>query len=109
MRRLLLVCAVIAAVLIPGSPAWAHAQLLSSDPAKDATLTEAPAAVALKFSERLNPDFTTIVISDAVFRLGAVVNPISPNARAHELDRDKGHKTWNSTGRYVTIVDMCVV
>ncbi|MGX6607738.1 copper resistance CopC family protein [Micromonosporaceae bacterium Da 78-11] len=57
--------AAVLAVLLPGTPAWAHAQLVSADPAKDAALAKAPAAVTLTFSERLNPDFTTIVISDA--------------------------------------------
>jgi copper resistance protein C len=51
-------------VLVPASPARAHTQLLGADPAKDAVLTSAPATVTLRFSERLNPDFTTIVVSD---------------------------------------------
>jgi methionine-rich copper-binding protein CopC len=65
MRRILLVLVAILAVLLPGTPAWAHAQLVSADPIKDAALATAPTAVTLTFSERLNPDFTTIVISDA--------------------------------------------
>ncbi|GIM88428.1 hypothetical protein Ato02nite_002210 [Paractinoplanes toevensis] len=52
-------------VLLPGAPAWAHTALVSSVPAKDAALTKAPTAVALTFSQRLNPDFTTIVVSNA--------------------------------------------
>jgi len=60
--------AAIVAVLTPGAPAWAHAQLLAADPAKDATLARAPAAVTLTFSARLNPDFATIVVSDAAGR-----------------------------------------
>ncbi|GAA2700503.1 hypothetical protein Apa02nite_089000 [Actinoplanes palleronii] len=63
--RLLAALAVLVAVLVPGSPAWAHAQLVAADPAKEATLTAAPASVTLRFSERLNPDYTTIVVSDA--------------------------------------------
>jgi copper resistance protein C len=55
----------LAAVLLPGAPAWAHTALVSSAPAKDAALTEAPTTVRLTFSQRLNPDFTTIVVSDA--------------------------------------------
>lgn len=65
MRKALLALAAVLAVLLPGTPAWAHAQLVSADPAKDATLPTAPTAVTLTFSERLNPDFTTIVVSDA--------------------------------------------
>jgi copper resistance protein C len=57
--------AAVLAVLLPGTPAWAHAQLVGSDPAKDATLSRAPASVTLSFSERLEPEFATIVVSDA--------------------------------------------
>jgi len=67
-RKALLALDAIVAVLATGSPAWAHAQLLSADPAKDATLTKAPTAVTLTFSGRLNPDFATIVVSDAAGR-----------------------------------------
>lgn len=65
MRRLLVAVAVLLGVLAPGSPAWAHASLVAADPVKDSTLTAAPAGVTLEFNERLNPDFTTIVVSDA--------------------------------------------
>ena len=65
MKKILAALAVTAAVLLPAAPAQAHAQLVGSDPARDATLTGAPTAVTLTFSERLNPDFTTVVISDA--------------------------------------------
>lgn len=50
---------------MPAAPASAHTQLLAADPAKSAVLTSAPTTVTLRFSERLNPDFTTIVVSDA--------------------------------------------
>lgn len=53
------------AVLAPASAASAHTQLLAAVPAKDAVLASAPTAVTLRFSERLNPDFTTIVVSDS--------------------------------------------
>jgi methionine-rich copper-binding protein CopC len=65
MRRLLLAAVALVAVLAPGSPAWAHTSLVSADPPRNATLTRAPAAVRLAFSQRLNPDFTTIVVTDA--------------------------------------------
>jgi MprA protease rhombosortase-interaction domain-containing protein len=68
MRRLLLAVILVLAVLAPGSPAWAHTRLIAADPAGDAVLTAAPAAVTLRFSQRLNPDFTTIVVSDAARR-----------------------------------------
>lgn len=68
MRKALLALAALLAVLAPGTPAWAHVQLVAADPVKDATLAKAPTAVTLTFSERLNPDFATIVVSDAAGR-----------------------------------------
>ena len=65
MRKALAAVAAVVVVLLPAAPAWAHATLVSSDPAKDATVSRAPASVTLTFSERLNPDFTTIAVSDA--------------------------------------------
>lgn len=64
MSRIPAALAVVLAILLPGTPAWAHTGLVSSDPAKDATLGRAPASVTLTFSGRINPDFTTIVVSD---------------------------------------------
>ncbi|WP_067495089.1 copper resistance CopC family protein [Actinoplanes sp. TFC3] len=57
--------AAVAVMLLPGTPAWAHNQLLSCDPARDATLKKAPEAITLTFAQKLNPDFTTVVLSDA--------------------------------------------
>lgn len=68
MRKTFAALAVVLAVLLPGTPAWAHAQLVSSEPAKEASLGKAPASVTLAFSERLNADFATIVVSDAAKR-----------------------------------------
>jgi copper resistance protein C len=64
MRRLLLAAAAILVVLLPGTPAWAHNTLLTAEPAQDATLAKAPTSVTPEFRERLNPKFTTIVVSD---------------------------------------------
>jgi methionine-rich copper-binding protein CopC len=64
-RKALAALAAVVIVLLPAAPAWAHAQLVSADPAEDASLARAPASVTLTFSERLNPEFTTIVVSDA--------------------------------------------
>ena len=65
MKRILLLAAALLAVLLPGTPAWAHTALVSSDPAEDTSLSRAPTAVTLVFSQHLNPGFTTIVLSDA--------------------------------------------
>ncbi|MEU7614323.1 copper resistance CopC family protein [Micromonospora sp. NPDC049204] len=60
--------AVLVALLIPASPAWAHNSLKSSTPARDTTLSRAPTEVALEFMQRLDPTFTTIVLTDAAKR-----------------------------------------
>ncbi|MFI5935062.1 copper resistance protein CopC [Actinoplanes sp. NPDC051494] len=64
MKRVLLTLAAIAAIILPGTPAWAHNQLLESSPAKDATVKKAPTEISLKFMQKLNPEFTTIVVTD---------------------------------------------
>ena len=80
MRRLLLTVATLAVVLGPASPAWAHTELVSASPAKGATLPRAPAEVRLEFSQRLNPDFTTIVVSDAAKRPVDAADPLTDRA-----------------------------
>ncbi|HEX5598713.1 MAG TPA: copper resistance CopC family protein [Micromonosporaceae bacterium] len=50
--------------LLPAAPAAAHNQLSSATPAKDAVLPAPPDEVVLEFVERLNPKFTTIVVTD---------------------------------------------
>lgn len=53
------------AVLLPGTPAWAHNALVDAQPAKGATLTSSPGAVKLRFLQNLDPAATTIVVTDA--------------------------------------------
>jgi methionine-rich copper-binding protein CopC len=48
------------------STAWAHAELKQATPAVDGTVQAAPAEVTLKFSERLESPFSTIIVRDAV-------------------------------------------
>ncbi|GHJ17161.1 MULTISPECIES: copper resistance CopC family protein [unclassified Micromonospora] len=64
-RSAAVVALVIAALLLPATPASAHNALQTATPAPDARLTTAPASVTLRFLQRLNPEFTTIVLSDA--------------------------------------------
>ncbi|WFE42688.1 copper resistance CopC family protein [Micromonospora sp. WMMD998] len=54
-----------ALLLAPAAPAAAHNSLQAATPAQDARLTTAPTTVTLRFAQRLNPEFTTIVLSDA--------------------------------------------
>ncbi|WBB77026.1 copper resistance protein CopC [Micromonospora sp. WMMD1128] len=54
-----------ALLLAPAAPAAAHNSLQAATPAQDARLTAAPTTVTLRFAQRLNPEFTTIVLSNA--------------------------------------------
>jgi LPXTG-motif cell wall-anchored protein len=63
-KRLLVVLAAVLAVLVPGAPAWAHNALAEATPQADATLKAAPKSVKLRFLQRLNPDRTTVAVSD---------------------------------------------
>ncbi|GAA0584436.1 hypothetical protein GCM10010172_81770 [Paractinoplanes ferrugineus] len=64
-RRALLAATAILVVWLPAAPASAHTELVSTTPAKGATVAKAPAGVELKFSQSPNSDFTQIVVSDA--------------------------------------------
>jgi LPXTG-motif cell wall-anchored protein len=63
--RLLLVLVAALLVLVPGGPAWAHNALAEASPAKKATLEKSPAEVKLRFLQKLDPERTTITVSDA--------------------------------------------
>ncbi|MCG5441303.1 copper resistance protein CopC [Micromonospora sp. NIE79] len=76
------VLAVLVAVLIPASPAWAHNSLKTATPARDATLSSAPAEVALEFMQRLDPAFTTIVLTDAAKRKLPTSDPVVTGAKS---------------------------
>lgn len=51
------------AVMVVASSAWAHAELVSSNPAANAILTAAPKTVSLTFSEKLVPAFSKIELT----------------------------------------------
>ncbi|MGC4759106.1 copper resistance CopC family protein [Micromonospora trifolii] len=76
------VLAVLVAVLIPASPAWAHNSLKTATPARDATLSSAPAEVTLEFMQRLDPAFTTIVLTDAAKRKLPTSDPVVTGAKS---------------------------
>ncbi|GAA0459397.1 hypothetical protein Aca07nite_58880 [Actinoplanes capillaceus] len=103
MRRLLVAVAAVLAVLAPGTPAWAHVQLVSADPAKGATLTAAPKAVTLEFSQRLNADFTTIVVSDAARqRVAATPATVDDNRGTVTFTAALGNGTYTVAYRVVS-------
>jgi methionine-rich copper-binding protein CopC len=103
MRRVLLAVAAVLAVLLPGTPAWAHTSLLSSAPARDATLDKAPASVALRFSQKLNPDFTTIVVTDtALHRIPASAPAIDQATGTVTLQQALTNGTYTVAYRVVS-------
>ena len=57
-----------ALVIAAVGTAFAHAELQSSVPQKDAILKTAPAEVAIEFSEEVNPTLSHIVVKDAAGR-----------------------------------------
>ena len=70
LRPWLLALAMLAALLDAG-PVQAHARLLKSKPAADATLSASPPAIVLWFNEAPEIDFSTIKVlddADKVFR-----------------------------------------
>ncbi|MEU7750289.1 copper resistance CopC family protein [Micromonospora sp. NPDC049101] len=76
------VLAVLVALLVPAAPAWAHNSLKSATPARDATVPSAPTEVALEFMQRLDPAFTTIVLTDAAKRKLATGEPVVAGAKS---------------------------
>jgi methionine-rich copper-binding protein CopC len=50
------------ALVLGAAPAFAHTRLESSDPADGASLSAAPEAVSLTFSEDIDPGFATITV-----------------------------------------------
>jgi methionine-rich copper-binding protein CopC len=52
-------------LLLLATPAWPHASLVRSSPARRATLTTAPDRVQLWFNEAVEPKFSTVSVWDA--------------------------------------------
>jgi copper resistance protein C len=52
-----------AALLIGMSPAWAHAFLERASPAVGSTIHAAPAEIVLRFTERIEPAFSTVQVT----------------------------------------------
>lgn len=78
-----------AAIILPASPALAHNQLASSRPGQNTRVAQSPEEIVLEFTERLNADYTTIVITDGagaqlpvdgptVDQQRGVVRPVNP-------------------------------
>ncbi|HVI52103.1 MAG TPA: copper resistance protein CopC [Candidatus Sulfotelmatobacter sp.] len=80
MKRLLLALPLILAV----HPAWSHAGLLGAEPADESLLEASPSELVLKFSEKIEPKFSQVTITDASGKRvdGGVIMP------------DAEHPTW---------------
>ena len=61
----MLLVALLGAVVLPASPAFAHAELLRSIPADGSALKAAPASVTLVFGEEILPDGLGMVATSA--------------------------------------------
>jgi len=64
MNRLLLCASVAALSLAAAAPAFAHANLASSDPAAGATVQTAPTEISITFTEEVTPKFSSIEVLD---------------------------------------------
>jgi methionine-rich copper-binding protein CopC len=72
MRKSLPLFALVAAVLAPAAPAFAHAHLVSSNPAANAVIA-APKQVSVTLSEKLVPAFSKIEIAMAGMNMAVPV------------------------------------
>lgn len=90
----------IAVLVMAASPAFAHAKLVSSDPAANASV-KSPTMIKLSFSETLEPAFSTASLSDSAGKTlpvpksvgGATITllPIGLKPGAY-------HVTWQAVG-----------
>ncbi|MFJ8688735.1 copper resistance CopC family protein [Micromonospora wenchangensis] len=67
-------------LFVAATPARAHNGLRSASPARDATLTRAPTTITLEFLARLDPTFTTIVLTDGTERRVPTDDPVVSGA-----------------------------
>ncbi|MEV6375145.1 copper resistance CopC family protein [Micromonospora musae] len=70
----------VAVLVAPASPAAAHNTLRASEPAAAARLTAPPTRISLTFLQKLDPAFTTIVLSDAEQRRVPTGAPVVTDA-----------------------------
>ncbi|WFE53476.1 copper resistance CopC family protein [Micromonospora sp. WMMD1155] len=76
------VLAVLVALLVPAAPAWAHNSLRAATPVQQSTVTSAPTEIVLEFMSRLDPTFTTIVLTDAAKRKVVTGEPVVAGAKS---------------------------
>jgi methionine-rich copper-binding protein CopC len=78
--RALLLPAVLSASVLAAGQAGAHARLVTSDPAVNATVA-APKAIRLTFSEKLAPAFSTFELTMADGRKASVKTSVSQDRK----------------------------
>jgi len=104
LKKLLLVLAAVGVVLVPATPALAHNQLVSAAPDRDATLRKAPTAVTLAFLQRLDPESTTVVVSDAGKRPVPASEPaVKAKTAAVKLDGPLDNGRYTVAYRVVSV------
>jgi copper resistance protein C len=88
-----------AALIAFPTASWAHAQLQQSDPVQGATLTAPPKDLVLTFSERLEPRFSGIVVTDAQSHDMEADKPkisgVSMSVRLKQLPAGVYHVAWH--------------
>lgn len=81
-------------------PAFAHAHLKQSDPAQGATMTKAPGQIALTFTEKLEPSFSNVAVTDAaghdVEEAPAAISGISMSVKLKPLKPGIYHVAWHA-------------
>jgi methionine-rich copper-binding protein CopC len=95
--RIFLACLALAC---SATPAFAHAFLQHADPGAGATLKVAPKRVALSFSEKLEPVFSGVAVTDAAGRnveaSAAVIGGNSMVALLRALPPGRYRVTWHA-------------
>ncbi|MGW0217692.1 copper resistance CopC family protein [Micromonospora chokoriensis] len=74
--------AVLVALLVAAGPAWAHNSLRAATPVQQSTVTSAPTEIVLEFMSRLDPTFTTVVLTDAAKRKVVTGEPVVAGAKS---------------------------
>ena len=100
----------ISILVLAASPAFAHAKLIGSDPAANASV-KSPTMIKLTFSETLEPAFSTASLSDSAGKAmpvpksvgGATITllPIGLKPGAYHVNwRAVGHDTHKLSGSF---------
>jgi len=64
-QRTIFVFAACAVLVLSGATAFAHPRLVRATPAVEGTVRTAPSDVTLRFNEKLEPAFSSVVIRDS--------------------------------------------